>query len=44
MAHITTLPIAATVTQADISIEKPVLLQTSLGPVNVIFKKIRDFP
>jgi hypothetical protein len=24
--------------------EKPTLVQTALGPVNVLFKKIRDFP
>jgi len=38
------VPISVTLTQADTSGEKPVLLQTSLGPVNVIFKKIRDLP
>ena len=38
------LPITATLAQADIATEKLILLQTQLGPVNVIFKKIRDFP
>jgi hypothetical protein len=38
------LPITATLAQADIATEKLFLLQTQLGPVNVIFKKIRDFP
>jgi hypothetical protein len=44
LAAETTVPITATLSQADIVSEKPVLLQTPLGPVNAIFKKIRDFP
>ena len=39
-----TLPITATFAVADTVSEKPILLGTPLGPVNVIFKKIRDFP
>jgi hypothetical protein len=38
------LPITTTLAQSDIATEKLISLQTSLGPVNVIFKKIRDFP
>jgi hypothetical protein len=36
------VPINATLLQADINAEKPILIQTQIGPVNVIFKKIRD--
>jgi hypothetical protein len=38
------VPITATLKLEDITTEKPILLQTELGRVNVIFKKIRDFP
>jgi hypothetical protein len=38
------LPIRASLPQDDIGGEKPMLVQTVLGPVNVLFKKIRDFP
>jgi hypothetical protein len=38
------VPIAVTISPADISSEKTVLLQTPLGPVNATFKKIRDIP
>ena len=38
------LRIDATFAQADMVSEKPILFNTSLGPVNVVFKKIRDFP
>jgi hypothetical protein len=37
-----TLPIAATFTQEDTANEQLVLLKTQIGPVNVIFRKIRD--
>jgi hypothetical protein len=36
------VPIAATLKSNDITSQKTVLLQTPLGPVNVIFSKIRD--
>jgi hypothetical protein len=36
------VPITATIAQADINSDKPTLLQSPLGPVNVIFRKIRD--
>jgi hypothetical protein len=36
------VPITATLAQADIDSEKPTLLQSPLGPVNVVFRKIRD--
>jgi hypothetical protein len=36
------LPINTTLAQSDIATEKLILLQTPLGPVNVIFKKVRD--
>lgn len=39
-----TYPIDATLTSADIANETPVLLRTPLGPVNAIFKKLRDLP
>lgn len=38
------LPITATLAPADTVNEKIILLQTPLGPVNVIFKKLRDIP
>jgi hypothetical protein len=38
------VPIVVTISPADISNEKTVLLQTPLGPVNATFKKIRDIP
>ncbi len=37
------VPITATLTQADLNSDKPTLLQSPLGPVNVVFRKIRDF-
>jgi hypothetical protein len=36
--------ITASLLQDDIGGEKPSLIQTPLGPVNVLLKKIRDFP
>jgi hypothetical protein len=36
------VPITATFAQADINSDKPTLLQSPLGPVNVVFRKIRD--
>jgi hypothetical protein len=36
------LPITVTLAPADTAGEKPILVQTPLGPVNVLFKKIRD--
>ena len=44
LAEPATLPISTTLTQEDIVTEKAILLDTPLGPVNVIFKKIRSFP
>jgi hypothetical protein len=38
------LPIKASLLRDDIGTEKPTLVHTPLGPVNVLFKKIRDFP
>jgi|ERR1700730_2267520 len=38
------LPINGSILEDDIADEKPTLLQTPLGPVNIVFKKIRDFP
>jgi hypothetical protein len=38
------LPIKASLLRDDIGTEKPTLAHTPLGPVNVLFKKIRDFP
>jgi hypothetical protein len=35
------VPITATLLQADLNAEKPILIETPLGPVNVIFKKIK---
>jgi hypothetical protein len=37
-----TLPIEASLSESDIGSASPYLLQTPLGPVNVLFKKIRD--
>ena len=37
------IPITATIAQADLNSDKPSLLQSPLGPVNVVFRKIRDF-
>jgi hypothetical protein len=44
LAESAALPINTTLTQEEIVIEKAILLDTPLGPVNVIFKKIRSFP
>jgi hypothetical protein len=38
------VPINASIAQNDIDGEKPTLVQTPIGPVNVLVKKIRDFP
>jgi hypothetical protein len=38
------LPISGSVPIQNITTETPTLLQTPLGPVNVVFKKLRDFP
>jgi hypothetical protein len=38
------LPIRASLRQEDIDSDQPTLVQTILGPVNVLFKNIRDFP
>lgn len=38
------LPISVSLLQDDIGSENPTLIQTPLGPVNVLFKKVRDFP
>jgi hypothetical protein len=38
------LPIRVSLLQADIGGAKPTLVQTPLGPVNILFTKIRDFP
>ena len=37
-----TIPISGTLRQDDVESGRPVLLQTPLGPVNIIFSKIRD--
>lgn len=37
-----TVPMSGTVRHDDIIAENPILLRNQLGPVNVIFKKIRD--
>ncbi len=44
LAAATTVHIDATMAKADMLSQKIVLLQTALGPINVIYKKIRDFP
>jgi hypothetical protein len=36
------IPIIATVKVTDFLTEKPILIKTPIGPVNVIFSKIRD--
>lgn len=36
-------PIKVTLIRSDITENKPVLLETPLGPVNLLLKKIRDF-
>lgn len=38
-----TIPINGTLRQDDVESGSPLLLQTPLGPVNIIFSKIRDF-
>lgn len=38
------LPISGRVPQGNIGSETATLLQTRIGPVNVIFKKLREFP
>lgn len=38
------VPIVASVLQDDIGTEKPTLVETPLGPVNILLKKIADFP
>jgi hypothetical protein len=38
------LPISGSLPLEDITSETPTLLETPLGPINVIFKKLRDFP
>jgi len=38
------LPISGSFLTSDIDSDTPTLLQTPLGPVNVLFKKIRDLP
>lgn len=40
----TTIHITGTLRQEDVEAERPILLQTLLGPINILFKKIRDFP
>jgi hypothetical protein len=37
-------PISGSLPIENITTETPTLLQTPLGPVNVVFKKLRDFP
>ena len=44
LAVAATFPIEANLVKADILGEKLILLRTSLGPVNLIMRKIRDFP
>jgi hypothetical protein len=39
-----TVPITASVLQEDIGSDKPTLVQTPLGPVNVLLQRIADFP
>jgi hypothetical protein len=38
------LPISGSLPLGNITSETPTLLETPLGPVNVVFKKLRDFP
>jgi hypothetical protein len=40
----TTIPISGTLHRDDVESGNPVLLLTPLGPINIIFSKIRDFP
>lgn len=39
-----TVPIKASILEDELTSERPMLLRTPLGPVNVLFRKIRDFP
>lgn len=39
-----TVPISGSVPAEELTGDEPKLLRTSLGPVNVLFRKIRDFP
>lgn len=43
LASPATIPISGKFRQDDVDSGRPVLLQTPLGPVNIIFSKIRDF-
>jgi hypothetical protein len=38
-----TIPITGTLRQEDMESNKPTLVHSALGPVNVLFTKIRDF-
>jgi hypothetical protein len=38
------MPISGSIPLGNIASETPTLLQTPLGLVNVVFKKLRDFP
>jgi hypothetical protein len=38
------MPITGSIPQENITSETPTLLETQLGPVNLILKKLRDFP
>jgi hypothetical protein len=38
------VPIKTSISEAEIITEIPKLVRTTLGPVNVVFKKLRDFP
>jgi hypothetical protein len=38
------VPISGSVSLGNITTETPTLFETPLGPVNIIFKKLRDFP
>jgi hypothetical protein len=42
LAEAVSVPITATLAEADLTSEKPILLETPLGPVNIVFRKIRD--
>ncbi|MGC2659930.1 MAG: hypothetical protein WA324_18385 [Bryobacteraceae bacterium] len=39
-----TMPISGSIQVSDIDGDTPTLLQTPLGPVNALFKKVRDLP
>jgi hypothetical protein len=39
-----TLPITGTLRREDIEMNKPIMVHSPLGPVNVLFTKIRDLP